>query len=130
MKFRLSSNFLKIRFRHMSKAGSRRACTAWTRHKSGSDAANLSWQTVANAMKMHNELSLRVRVRSFLFLCFLLVLKENYTILKPWQILVQTWTTNRFVIIQKKKKKILIKKKAPTTVQICKLENIEHKSMK
>ncbi len=30
----------------------------------------------------------------------------------------------------KKKKKIIIKKKAPTTVQICKLENIEHKSMK
>ncbi len=27
-------------------------------------------------------------------------------------------------------KKIIIKKKAPTTVQLCKLENIEHKSMK
>ncbi len=27
-------------------------------------------------------------------------------------------------------KKIIIFKKAPTTVQICKLENIEHKSMK
>ncbi len=28
------------------------------------------------------------------------------------------------------KKKIIIKKKGPTTVQIYKLENIEHKSMK
>ncbi len=28
------------------------------------------------------------------------------------------------------KKNIYLKKKSPTTVQICRLENIEHKSMK
>ncbi len=33
-------------------------------------------------------------------------------------------------IHDKNKKKFIIKKKAPTMVQICKLENIKHKSMK